>query len=88
VKLTTEGLRQKVFIAGILLWKGSVFLGFLVHQNLGLKGPKIVFFIIGVLLLQDVFILKLTTKGLRIKFFIARIMLFRGFNVSYFVLMR
>jgi hypothetical protein len=35
------------------------------------KGPKILFFISGVLILLGLFIMKLTKAGLRIKFFIA-----------------
>jgi hypothetical protein len=52
-----------------------------VHWNPGLKnlkGPKIYFFMLGVLSLQGLFIMKLTIMGLKIKFFIARILLLKG----------
>jgi hypothetical protein len=40
-----------------------------------MKGPKILFSIAGVLLLQGYFAIKVTTEGLKIKFFIAGISL-------------
>jgi hypothetical protein len=53
---------------------------------MNLKGPKILFFLAGVLFQRGLFVMKLTTEGLRIKFFIAGISLLkgslcRGFNV-------
>jgi hypothetical protein len=48
----------------------------IIQGNLGLtnlKGPRIVFFIAGVLLLEGLFTINLTTEGLEIKFFIAGI---------------
>jgi hypothetical protein len=59
------------------------------QRNFGiknLKGPKIMFFIAGVLLLHGLFTIKLTTEGLKINFFIAEILLlkgpsYRGFSV-------
>jgi hypothetical protein len=52
-----------------------------IEGNLGLtnlKGPKILFFIAGVLLLVGFFIINLTTEGLEIMFFITGILLLRG----------
>jgi hypothetical protein len=43
-----------------------------------LKGPKILFFIAGILLLLRLFTIELTTEGLEIKFFIAGILLLKG----------
>jgi hypothetical protein len=40
-----------------------------------LKGPKILFFMAGILLLLGLFTIELTTEGLEIKFFIAGIFL-------------
>ena len=42
------------------------------------KGTKILFFIARVLLMQGIFIMKLITEELRIKFFIAGISLLKG----------
>jgi hypothetical protein len=50
----------------------------MVQRNLcptNLKGPKILFFIAEVLLLQGYLTIKITTEGLKIKFFIAGILL-------------
>ena len=49
-----------------------------VHPKLGitnLRGPLILFYIAGVLLLQFFFTVKLTTERLRVNFFIAGILL-------------
>jgi predicted membrane protein len=43
-----------------------------------MKGPKILFFIAGVLLLLGLFTMKLTTEGLESKFLIAGILLLKG----------
>jgi hypothetical protein len=40
-----------------------------------MKGPEILFFIAGILLLLGLFTIELTTEGLEIKFFIAGILL-------------
>jgi hypothetical protein len=54
-----------------------------VQKNLGLtdlksEGPKIVFFIAEILLLQELFTTKSRTEGIEIKFFIAGILLLKG----------
>jgi hypothetical protein len=54
---------------------------------MNLKRTKILFFIVGVLLLQGLFTIELTTKGPKIKFFITGILLrkgslYRGFSVT------
>jgi hypothetical protein len=43
-----------------------------------LKGPKILFFIAGILLLMGLFTIELITEGLEIKFFIAGSLLLKG----------
>jgi hypothetical protein len=71
--------------SSLKVWSSSI----KVQRNFGitnLKGPKILFLIVEVLLLQGLFIIKLTKEGLRIKFFIAGILLlkvslYRGFSV-------
>jgi hypothetical protein len=52
-----------------------------VQGNLGLtnlKGLKILFFIAGILLLQELYTIESTTEGLEIKFFIAGISFLKG----------
>jgi hypothetical protein len=52
-----------------------------IQRNLGLtnlKGPKILLFIAGVLILQGLFTIKLTTEQLEIKFFIAGMLFLKG----------
>jgi hypothetical protein len=44
-------------------------------QYNGSEGPKILFFIAGILLLLGLFTIELTAEGLEIKFFIAGILL-------------
>jgi hypothetical protein len=73
--------------------KRRLFIFVQIQRNLGLtnlNGPKILFFLSGVLLLQGLFTIKLTTDGLIIHFFIAGILLFkgslnRGFSVICFI---
>jgi hypothetical protein len=53
----------------------------MIQENLdftNLKGPKILFFVAGVLLLLGLFTIRLTTEGLEINFFIAGILLWNG----------
>jgi hypothetical protein len=53
----------------------------LLQENLGStnrKGPKILFFIAGILLLVGLFTIELTTKGLEFKFFKAGILSLKG----------
>jgi hypothetical protein len=62
---------------------------FQLQRNLGLtnlKEPMLLFFIAKILLLQGLFTIKLITEGLKIKFFIAEILLlkrslYRGLSV-------
>jgi hypothetical protein len=54
------------------------------------KGTKILFFIARILLMQEIFIMKLITEELRIKFFIAGISLLKGCysEVSWYLLLK
>jgi hypothetical protein len=57
------------------------FVSSLTQGNLSLtnlKGPKILFLMVGILLLMDLFTIELTTEGLVIKFFIVGILLLKG----------